>query len=113
MVMRSSLLLATLAAMAAMPAAAATFDELLAWCGPPDRGGRHFLCDGYLNAGLELLASPDPMINGGTPACVPVSEDRGRIIALLQDYARRHHASRSLSGADGLGMALKDHFPCR
>ena len=52
--------LAALAATVATPAAA-TFGELLAWCGPPDKGASPTLCNAYLDAGLELLASPDPM----------------------------------------------------
>ena len=112
--MRSSLLLlAGLLAASATPATAATFGELLAWCAPADQGGDPTLCDGYLGAGLELLASPDPMTNGGTPACVPAGEDRGRIVGLMRDYARHHPESRGMSGADGLGLALKGRFPCR
>jgi hypothetical protein len=116
MAMRSSTVLLVgpmAAAMLATPAAAATFGELLAWCAPADKGGDPTLCDGYLGAGLELLASPDPMSNGGTPACVPAGEDRGRIVGLMRDYARHHPESRGMSGPDGLGLALKGRFPCR
>lgn len=114
--MRSSIVLLlgpVAAAMLARPRAAATFGELLAWCAPDDKGGDPTLCDGYLGAGLELLASPDPMSNGGTPACVPAGEDRGRIVGLMRDYARHHPESRGMSGPDGLGLALKGRFPCR
>ena len=107
------LLFAPLVVTIATPAVAATLGELLTWCGPPDQGGRPQLCEGYLEAGLELLASPDPMSNGGTPACVPATEDRGRIIGLIQDYARQHPSSRSLSYPGGLGLALKERYPCR
>ena len=113
--MRSYLLLfAPLAtAMLATPAAAAGFGELQGWCAPADKGGDPKMCREYLEAELELLASPDPMSNGGTPACVPAGEDRGRIVGLMRDYARHHPESRGLSGPDGLGLALKGRFPCR
>ena len=111
--MRSFLLLATFAMMAATPAAAVTFGELLAWCAPADKGGRPALCEGYLESELGLLASPDPMLHGDNPACVPAGEDRRQIIGLMRDYARHHPESRDLDGVDGLGLALKGRFPCR
>jgi hypothetical protein len=111
--MRSFLLFAGLAMAAAPPAVATTFGEHVAWCAPVDKGGNPVLCEGYLDSELHLLSSPDPMINGGYRACVPASEDRGRIIKLMQDYARQNPASKTMSGLDGLGLALKDHFPCR
>jgi hypothetical protein len=98
MAMRSSIVLLlgpVAAAMLARPRAAATFGELLAWCAPDDKGGDLTLCDGYLGAGLELLASPDPMSNGGTSACVPAGEDRGRIIGLERNRA---HAGAGSEG---------------
>jgi Rap1a immunity proteins len=101
------------AAMLATPAAAATFGELLAWCAPADKGGDPKMCREYLEAELELLASPDPMSNGGTPACVPAGYDRARIVTLLEDYAHHHPESRRLSSTDGVGLALKGRFPCR
>ena len=113
--MRSSLLLLVLlaAAMLATPAAAATFGELLAWCAPANHGGDPRLCGGYLESELELLASPDPVNNGGTPACVPAGYDRARIVGLLEDYAHHHPEARRLASTDGLGLALKGRFPCR
>jgi Rap1a immunity proteins len=113
--MRSSLLLLAplAAATLATPAAATTFDELLTWCAPAGKGSDPTLCKGYLESELELLASPDPVSNGGTPACVPADYDRGRIVGLMREYARHHPESRGLSSPDGLGLALKGRFPCR
>ena len=106
--------LAVLTALAVIFAAgsAATLGELEAWCAPPDKGGRPSLCEGYLEANLELLASPDPTSNGGARACVPPDEDRARIvglcatmcIAIPKPAAKKRH---------GLGKALEGHFPCR
>ena len=95
------------------PAMAATLGELEAWCAPPDKGGRPSLCQGYLNANLELLASPDPASNGGARACVPAQEDRARIVGLMRDYAHRHPEARGQDSVTGLGKALEGHFPCR
>lgn len=106
-------LLAALVSVSTTPATAATLDEILAMCAPADKGGRAKLCDAYLDAGLELLASPDPMLNGGTRVCVPAGEDRGQILDLLRDYARDHPESLPLSGRDGLGLALKGRFSCK
>ena len=107
------LLLALLVGTIATPAAATSFGELLAWCGPPDRGGRPELCDNYLDAGLELLASPDKSLNEGVHVCVPKGEDRAKVVSLLRAYARSHPAAHSLDGVDGLGLVLKERYPCR
>ena len=107
------LLLAPLVVTIATPALATSFGELLTWCGPPDRGGRPSLCDSYLDAGLELLASPDKSINDGLRACVPEDEDRAGIVSLLRAYARSHPDTHTHDFVDGLGLALKDRFPCR
>jgi hypothetical protein len=105
-------LLAALVVTIATPAAAASFGELDAWCAPPDQGGKPTLCQGYLASGLELLASPDKSLNDGLRACVP-EEDRGKVVSLLRAYARSHPAARSLDGVDGLGLVLKERYPCR
>jgi hypothetical protein len=105
--------LAALALLLPKPGSAATLGELEAWCAPPDKSGRSGLCEGYLEANLELLASPDPTINGGVRACVPPEEDRARIVGLMRDYVHRHPEIRSQDSVMGLGMALEGHFPCR
>jgi Ssp1 endopeptidase immunity protein Rap1a len=97
----------------AAPAAAASFGELQSWCAPAERGGRPLLCAAYLDADLERLVPAARTAGGGTAACVPADADRGRIVALVEDYARRHPSSRRLSDTAGLGLALKDRFPCR
>ena len=109
------LLLAPLVVTIATPAAATSFGELLTWCGPPDRGGRPELCDNYLDAGLELLASPDQFVifKDRIRTCVPEGEDRARIISLLRAYARSHPDIQTRDFVDGLGLAPKGHFPCR
>jgi hypothetical protein len=115
MMMRGApyLLLASLVVTIATPAVAATFGELDAWCAPPDQGGRPELCQGYLTAGLELLASPDKSLNEGVHVCVPKGEDRAKVVSLLRAYARSHPAAHSLDGVDGLGLVLKERYPCR
>jgi Rap1a immunity proteins len=97
----------------AVPAAAATFGELESWCAPPDAGGRPRLCSGYLETEIQGLASTDPSMNSGVRACVPETEDRGKLVQLLRAYARENPSSRDLPGIVGLGQALKDHYPCR
>ena len=99
-------------AVVATPAAAATFGELAAWCAPADTGGRPLLCAAYLDAGLGLLASPDRAAAGDARACVPAGEDPARIVGLLEDYASRNPASRRLSSAAGLGLALGGRYTC-
>jgi hypothetical protein len=69
----------------AVPAAAATFGELEAWCAPPDAGGRPRLCSGYLETYIQGLASTDPSLNDGVRACVPEGADRAEVVRLLQD----------------------------
>ena len=59
-----------------VPANAATFGELEAWCAPPEAGGRPGLCSGYLETMIQGLASTDPSLNDGVRACVPEGEDR-------------------------------------
>jgi hypothetical protein len=93
--------------------AAATFGELEAWCAPVDQGGKPNLCSGYLDTVVELLASPDATINGGTRVCVPAGVDRGKLVTLIRDYARRHPDARDLDTVAGLGQALNGQFPCR
>ena len=105
--------LAVLATLIAVPVSAATFGELEAWCAPADKGGKPNLCSGYLDTELELLASPDTTINGGTRVCVPANVDRAKLVALIRDYARLNPAARDLDTVVGLGQALKGHFPCR
>ena len=56
---------------------AATLGEIEAWCAPVDQGGKPYLRR-HPEANLELLASPDPMSNGGVRACVPAGKDRAR-----------------------------------
>jgi hypothetical protein len=107
------LLVVTLTLFVAAPVAAATFGELEGWCAPDANAEGAALCTEYLRSELDLLASPDATINGGTRACVPAGEDRGRIIDLLRSYARAHPASRKLSSTTGLGLALNGHFPCK
>jgi hypothetical protein len=115
MMMRGApcLLVAALVVTIATPAAAASFGELLTWCGPPDQGGRPELCHSYLDSGLELLASPDKSLNDGLRACVPKGEDRAEVVSLLWAYARAHPAAHSLDFVDGLGLVLKERYPCR
>ena len=64
-------LVAILALSLPTPALAVTFGEIAAWCAPADQGGHPNLCSGYVDTELELLASPDPTMNGGTRVCVP------------------------------------------
>jgi hypothetical protein len=105
--------LAAFATMIAPSVSAATFGELEAWCAPAEQGGKPNLCSGYLDSELELLASPDTDINGGTRVCVPANADRAQLVTLIRDYARRNPAARDLGTVVGLGQALKDQFPCR
>lgn len=99
----------------ATPAAATSFGELLIWCRPPDQGGRPQLCNSYLATGLELLAPQDKfaVLKDRVQACVPEGEDRARVVGLLQAYARSHPDAHGLDFVDGLGLALKDRYPCR
>lgn len=106
------LLIVTLATMTTTTAAATTFGELDAWCAPPDMGGRPVLCDDYLEAVIELLASPDDVMNRGNRVCVPASEDRAKVVGFLRTYALQHPASRDLDLVVGLGLALQGRFPC-
>ena len=105
-------LVAILALSLPVPAAAVTFGEIAAWCAPADKGGRPNLCSGYLDAEIELLASPDTTINGGTRVCVPANVDREKLMVLIRDYAHRDPAARDRDSVVGLGQALKGEFPC-
>jgi hypothetical protein len=96
----------------AAPASAATFGDLVQWCAPEDAGGRPGLCAGYLETYLAGLASTNVALNDGVRACVPESEDRARILELIEDFARSHPESLADSGVGGLGRALKDLYPC-
>ncbi|MFL5335875.1 MAG: Rap1a/Tai family immunity protein [Geminicoccaceae bacterium] len=105
-------LAAAFAVLFAVPASAATFGELVQWCAPEDAGGRPGLCSGYLETYLGGLASTNASLNDGVRACVPESEDRATIRALIQEFARSHPESLPDSGVAGLGQALKDRYPC-
>ena len=96
----------------AAPASAATFGELAQWCAAESDGGRPDLCAGYLETYLDGLASPDASLNDGVRTCVPESEDRAQVVALLLTYARSHPEAAGRSGVAGLGQALKDRYPC-
>ena len=101
--------LTALALLLPRPGSAATLGELEAWCAPPDKSGRPSLCEGYLEANLELLASPDPTSNGGVRACVPPEEDRAhrRSDARLCASPSRSPQSRQRHGAgQGVGGTL-------
>ena len=87
-------LVAILALSLPTPASAVTFGEIAAWCAPADQGGHPNLCSGYVDTELELLASPDPTMNGGTRVCVPADTDRTKLVALIRDYARSHPNAR-------------------
>ena len=100
-------LVAILALSLPVPASAVTFGEIAAWCAPADKGGRPNLCSGYLDTEIELLASPDPTMNGGTRVCVPADADRAKLVVLIRDYARRHPNARDQDAFVGLGQALK------
>ena len=106
------LLAACLSVAAPLSAFAATFGELVEWCGPENSGGRPGLCSAYLETYLQALASPDASLNDGVRACVPESADRAQINALIQAYGRQHPESTGESGVGGVGLALKDHYPC-
>jgi hypothetical protein len=106
-------LVAILALSLPTPAWAVTFGEIAAWCAPADQGGHPNLCSGYVDTELELLASPDPTMNGGTRVCVPAGTDRTKLVTLIRDYARSHPNARDLDAVVGLGQALSGHFPCR
>lgn len=96
----------------AVPASAATFGELVQWCAPESEDGRPGLCAGYLETYIAGLASPDASLNDGVRACVPESEDRAKVVALLQSFARSHPEAAGEPGVAGLGQALKDRYPC-
>ena len=91
-----------------VPASAPTFGELVEWRAPEDARARPGFRAGYL-AGL---ASTDASLNDGVRACVPESEDRATIRALIQAFARGHRESLPDPGLAGLGQALKDRYPC-
>jgi len=107
------LIAAGLVLLPALPAAAATFGELEAWCAPPDAGGRPRLCLGYVETFIQGLASTDPSLNDGLRACVPEGEDRAEVVRLLRAHARDDPSSRDRPGIVGLGQALQDRYPCR
>lgn len=109
------LVIAPLVVTIATPAAATSFGELLTWCEPPDQGGRPQLCSSYLDTGLELLASPEKFVHfkDSVRVCVPDGEDRARVVSLLRAYARSRPDAHSVDFVDGLGLALKDRYPCR
>jgi hypothetical protein len=104
-------LLPWLAAMTAGVAQAASLAELESWCGPDDT--REQLCSTYLETIIEGLASDDPIMNGGNRMCVPPDADRGQIIRLVRAYAAQTKGANDMSALDGVGAALKGHFPCR
>ncbi len=112
--MRScAILLAVCLGLAApVPALAASFADLTAWCAAESAGGRPGLCAGYLETYLQALAGPDPSLNDGVRACVPEDADRTQIHALIQSYAQQHPEAAGASGVRGLGLALKDRYPC-
>lgn len=95
------------------PSSATTLGDLEAWCAPEDKGGRPALCGTYLDTGLELLASPDPVTNGGMRTCVPAQENRAHVVDLLRDYVRQHPDAHDMDLVAALGQALQRHFPCR
>ena len=103
--------LAVLATLIAVPASAVTFGEIAAWCAPADQGGHPNLCSGYVDTELELLASPEPTMNGGTRVCVPADAERAKLVALIRDYARSHPNARDQDAVVGLGQALKRPLP--
>ena len=85
--------------------------RLEAWCAPADQGGHPNLCSGYLDTELELLASPDPTLNGGTRICVPADADRAKLVALIRDYARSHPSARDQDAVVGVGQSLTGEIP--
>ena len=62
------------------------------------QGRQANLCSGYLNTEIELLASPDTTINGGTRVCVPANVEPEKLMVLIRDYAHR-------DPAHGIGIA--------
>lgn len=106
------ILVAVLALALPTPALAVTFGEIAAWCAPADQGGHPNLCSGYLDTELELLASPDPTMNGGTRVCVPVDADRTKLVTLIRDYAHSHPSARDQDATLGVGRSLTSEYPC-
>jgi hypothetical protein len=93
-------------------AIAATFGEVIGWCSAPRIEGDEKLCSGYLAAALELLRTPDPVLNGGHRICAPAGEQTKAIVPILATWSKQHPEAQGKEAIETIGDALVDRYPC-
>ena len=61
---------------------------------------------------LELLASPDTTINGGTRVCVPANVDRAKLVALIRTMRASIRPRYLAAGSDGCSLRIAGIARC-
>ncbi|SRR5260221_5788336 len=93
-------------------AIATTFGEVVDWCAAPRIEGDDRLCSGYLAAALELLRTPDPVLNGGHQICPPAGDQTKAIVPILATWGKQHPDARGKDAVATIGDALVGRYPC-
>jgi hypothetical protein len=113
--MQTQIVAAMLLGIALFPSAASatTLNQLLGWCGSGDSGDDR-LCTTYLSTALNLLRSPDPVLNAGHQVCAPTDNPRKTVIPILSSWSKQHPESGdNEQGLSVMGEALIGHYPCK
>ena len=101
----------TLSLLPARSASAVTVGQVTSWCSSPDIDANFKLCSAYVAAALELLRTPDPVLNGGHQVCPPEA-DLTKIITILVGWSKLHLDAQNKDFSETTGQVLADRYPC-
>jgi hypothetical protein len=107
----TAVLTVTLSLLPTRSASAVGVGQVTNWCSSLNVDGNSKLCHAYVAAALQLLRTPDPVLNGRHQICAPEA-DLTKIVTILVSCSKQHPDAQNKDFTETTGQVLADRYLC-